>query len=66
MVGDIVLVRIHGKRFTHIVLHGILSIEDERFLIGSHQGRMDGWVDRSDIYGIATAGFAGDKIKEEH
>ena len=54
IVGDIVLVRIQGKRFSRIVLHGILSREGERFLIGSHQGRVDGWVDRGDIYGIVT------------
>ncbi len=54
MVGDIVLVRIQGKRFAHVVLPGILSIEGERLLIGTHQGRVDGWVDRGEIYGIAT------------
>ena len=54
IVGDIVLVRIQGKRFSHIVLYGIISREGERILIGSHQGRVDGWVDRGDIYGIAT------------
>ena len=30
------LVRIQGKHFAYIVLHGILSVEDERFLIVSH------------------------------
>ena len=53
-VGGIVLVRIQGKRFAHVVLHGILSVEGERFLIGSHQGRVDGWVDQGDIYGVVT------------
>ncbi len=53
-IGDIVLVRIQGKRFSHIVLHCILSREDNRFLIGSHQGRVDGWVERDSIYGIAA------------
>ena len=53
-VGDIVLVRIQGKHFAHVVLHGILSVEGRRFLIGIHQGRVDGWVDRGDIYGVAT------------
>jgi len=53
-VGDIVLVRIQGKRFSHAVLHGLLSVEGERFLICSHQGCVDGWVDRGDIYGIVT------------
>lgn len=47
--GDIVLVRIDGRCYSHIVLHLVLSVEGERFLIGSHQGRVDGWVDRTDI-----------------
>ena len=54
IAGAIVLVRIQGKRFSHIVLHGILSVEGNKFLIGSHQGRIDGWVEVGDIYGIAT------------
>ena len=53
-VGNIMLVRVQGKRFSHVVLHGILAVEGERFLIGSHQGRVDGWVDRGGIYGIVT------------
>ena len=52
--GDIVLVRIQGKRFSHVVLHGILAVEGTKFLIGSHQGRVDGWVNHDEIYGIAT------------
>ncbi len=52
-VGPVVLVRIQGKRFSHIVLHSILTVKGDRFLIGSYQGRIDGWVDRGDIYGIA-------------
>lgn len=53
-VGDIVLVRVQGKRFSHVVLHGILSVEGGRLLIGSHSGRVDGWVDRGDVYGVVT------------
>jgi hypothetical protein len=53
-VGDIVLVRIQGKRFSHVVLHSVLSIVAGRFLIGSHRGRVDGWVDWGDIYGVVT------------
>lgn len=48
------LVRIQGKRFSDIVLHSILALEGDRFRIGSHQGRVDGWVDHGDIYGIVT------------
>ncbi len=53
--GDIVLVRVPGKRFSHVVLHLILGVEENKFLIGSHQGRVDGWVVHADIYGIATS-----------
>ena len=53
-VGDIVLVRVQGKRFSHGVLHGILSVEGGRLLIGSHSGRVDGKVDRGDVYGVGT------------
>jgi hypothetical protein len=34
IVGAIVLVRIQGKRFSHIVLHSILSVEGNRYHIG--------------------------------
>ncbi len=53
-VNDIVLVSIQGKRFSHVVLHSILTIEGSQFLIGSHQGRVDGWVEQSSIYGVVT------------
>lgn len=53
--GDIVLVRVPGKRYSHIVLHMVLSVGHEQFLIGSHQGRTDGWVKRSAIFGIASS-----------
>ncbi|HEY0073343.1 MAG TPA: S24/S26 family peptidase [Abditibacteriaceae bacterium] len=50
---DIVLVRIRGRRFQHIVLHQILQCDGKRFLIGSFQGRVDGWVQANDIFGKA-------------
>ena len=51
--GDIVLACVPGKRYSHIVLHMVIGMENDLFLIGSHQGRIDGWVERNDIYGIA-------------
>lgn len=50
---DIVLVRIRGRRYQHIVLHQILQCDGQRFLIGSFQGRIDGWVQANDIFGKA-------------
>jgi len=49
-VGDVVLVRVKGN----ILLHLIKAINGERFLIGNNRGKINGWVGRHCIYGIAT------------
>lgn len=46
-VGDIVLVRIKG----HVYLHLIKAIDRGRFLIGNNRGGTNGWVDPNGIYG---------------
>ena len=49
-VGDIVLVRVKG----HYYLHLIKALDHGRFLIGNNRGRINGWVGHNCIYGIAT------------
>ncbi len=49
-VGDIVLVRVKG----HDYLHLIKAINGERFQIGNNRGGINGWVGHNCIYGIAT------------
>ena len=49
-VGDIVLVRVKGKDYLHLVK----AIDRGRFLIGNNRGGINGWVGRNGIYGIAT------------
>ena len=49
-VGDIVLVRVKGN----IYLHLIKAINGPRFLIGNNSGGINGWVGVHCIYGIAT------------
>ena len=49
-VGDIVLVRVHGN----VYLHLIKAIQGERFQIGNNRGRINGWVGAHCIYGVAT------------
>lgn len=49
-VGDIVLVRVHGADYLHL----IKAIQQERFLIGNNRGGINGWVGRHAIYGRAT------------
>jgi phage repressor protein C with HTH and peptisase S24 domain len=49
-VGDIVLVRVRGR----VYLHLIKAVDGRRFLIGNNHGGINGWVGPQTIYGIAT------------
>lgn len=49
-VGDIVLVRVKGNDYLHL----IKSISNGRFLIGNNRGGINGWVGHNCIYGVAT------------
>ena len=50
-VGDIVLVRVHGTDYLHL----IKAINQGRFLIGNNRGGTNGWVGKNAVYGIAIA-----------
>ena len=49
-VGDIVLVRVHGHEYLHL----IKAIQGQRFLIGNNRGGVNGWVGGGSIFGAAT------------
>ncbi len=49
-VGDIVLVRVRGNDYLHL----IKARKDQRFLIGNNRGGVNGWVGRNAVSGIAT------------
>ena len=49
-VGDIVLVRVRGR----VYLHLIKAIDGRRFLIGNNHGGINGWVGAHAVYGRAT------------
>ena len=48
--GDIVLVRVHGREYLHLVK----AVQGDRYLIGNHRGGVNGWVGRQAIAGIAA------------
>lgn len=50
IAGDVVLARVEGRRFRQIVLHRVVAVEQDRFLIGS-SSRLDGWVQAEDVLG---------------
>jgi hypothetical protein len=47
-VGDIVLCRVHGAEYLHLVK----AIQGGRFQIGNNRGRINGWIGAQGIYGI--------------
>ena len=53
-VDDVVLARVRGRRYFHLVLHKIIAREADQFLIGNEQGRLDGWVTATQIFGKVT------------
>lgn len=49
--GHVVLVRVHGKTYLHLI---VATNQRGRFLIGNNRGRINGWVSRSAIFGVAV------------
>jgi len=46
-VGDIVLCKVKGCQYIHL----IKAIQGSRFQIGNNRGRINGWITASSIYG---------------
>jgi len=49
--GDIVLCRVKGNQYLHLVK----AIQGERFQIGNNRGGINGWIGRAQIYGVLIA-----------
>jgi hypothetical protein len=49
-VGDIVLCKVNGKHYLHLVK----AIQGKRFQIGNNRGRINGWVGENGIFGKCT------------
>jgi hypothetical protein len=49
-VGDIVLCRVHGADYLHLVK----AIQGGRFQIGNNRGRINGWIGAGGIFGKCT------------
>jgi SOS-response transcriptional repressor LexA len=46
-VGDIVLCKVHGHEYLHL----IKAIDRSRFQIGNNRGRINGWITSTSIFG---------------
>jgi hypothetical protein len=49
-VGDIVLCKVSGNQYLHL----ILAIDGSRFLIGNNRGGINGWIGGNGVYGRLT------------
>ena len=49
--GDIVLCKVKGREYLHIVK----AIQGSRFQIGNNRGFINGWVGKNAIFGICTS-----------
>jgi hypothetical protein len=47
LVGDIVLCKVHGKEYLHLVK----AVQDHRYQIGNNRGFTNGWIGRNSIFG---------------
>ena len=50
-VGDIVLARVRGNYYTHLVS----ALEGERVQISNNHKHVNGWIHRSKVYAIVSA-----------
>ncbi len=50
-VGDIVLCRVNGSQYLHLVK----AVQGERFQIGNNRGGINGWVTKRQIFGKLNA-----------
>lgn len=46
-VGDIVLCKVNGREYLHMVK----AIQGQRFQIGNNRGRINGWISANSIFG---------------
>jgi hypothetical protein len=49
--GDIVLCKVNGKQYLHLVK----AVQGDRYQIGNNSGGINGWINIHSIYGICTS-----------
>ena len=47
-VGDVVLCKVGGAEYLHIVK----AMQGDRFQIGNNRGRINGWIGQNGIFGV--------------
>ena len=47
VVGDIVLCKVRGREYLHLVK----AVQGKRYQIGNNRGRINGWVSAASVFG---------------
>lgn len=51
LIGDVVLCKVRGAEYLHLV-KGVENVRGKfRFLIGNNKGSLNGWTNHSQVYG---------------
>lgn len=53
-VGDIVLCKVKGNQYLHLVKEVKIENENTKFQIGNNKGSINGWIGISSIFGKLT------------
>jgi SOS-response transcriptional repressor LexA len=54
-VGDIVLAKVSGKVYLHLVKAIRKNKKSTQFQIGNNRGHINGWTNRKSVYGIVVS-----------
>lgn len=49
-VGDVVLCNVNGSQYLHL----IKGINGQQYQIGNNRGRINGWIEAGNIYGVCV------------
>ena len=53
-IGQVVLCRVHGREFLHLVKGTRRAKENTQYMIGNNKGHVNGWVRHDSIFGVLT------------
>lgn len=53
-IGDVVLVKVRGKDYLHLIKAVKVVTDGVQYLIGNNRGGVNGWVGPHAIYGVVT------------
>ncbi len=53
-IGQVVLCKVHGREFLHLVKGTRRAKANTQYMIGNNKGHVNGWVRHDSIFGVLT------------